>query len=90
MCPGWHKAREGIDHLPGGGRRWVFNQICVRETTLGPVLHAGELMTLEPFGNTLTCVQATDPAALVEHLTMARTWPDRTRHRRIYHPTSTL
>ncbi|MGH3801292.1 MAG: hypothetical protein ACRDTD_14370 [Pseudonocardiaceae bacterium] len=28
-------------------------------------------MTLEPFGNTLTCVQATDSTALVEHLIVA-------------------
>ncbi|HWR47135.1 MAG TPA: hypothetical protein VN327_05890 [Pseudonocardiaceae bacterium] len=48
----------------------VFNQTCLRETTLGSVLHAGELMTLEPFGNTLTCGPATDLAALVEHLTV--------------------
>jgi len=60
------------------------------ETTLCPVLHAGELMTLEPLSNILTCVQATDPAALVEHLTMARTWPDRTRRRRIYRLKSSL
>ncbi|MGH3752557.1 MAG: hypothetical protein ACRDRP_07660 [Pseudonocardiaceae bacterium] len=46
----------------------VFNQTCLRETTLGHVLHVGELMTLEPFGNTLTCVPAADPIALVEHL----------------------
>ncbi len=69
--------RQLLSHLTRAAREVtgadvaVFNQTCLRETTLGPVLHAGELMTLEPFGNTLTCVQATDPAALVEHLTVA-------------------
>lgn len=48
----------------------VFNQTCLRETTLGSVLQSGGLMTLEPFGNTLTCVWTTDPVALVVHLTV--------------------
>lgn len=69
--------RELVSHLARAAREVtgadvaVLNQTCLRETTLGLVLHVGELMTLEPFGNTLTCVQATDPAALVEHLTVA-------------------
>lgn len=68
---------ELLSHLARAAREMtgadfaVFNQTCLRETALVSVLHMGELMTLEPFGNTLTCVQATDPAALVEHLTEA-------------------
>ncbi|MGH3721217.1 MAG: metallophosphoesterase [Pseudonocardiaceae bacterium] len=71
------RRRELLSHLARAAREVtgaegaVFNQTCLRETTLGAVLHAGELMTLEPFGNTLTCVQATDPTALVEHLIVA-------------------
>ncbi|MGH3899482.1 MAG: metallophosphoesterase [Pseudonocardiaceae bacterium] len=69
--------RELLSHLARAAREVtgadvaVFNQTCLRETTLGPVLHVGELMALEPFGNTLICVQATDPTALVEHLIVA-------------------
>jgi 5'-nucleotidase / UDP-sugar diphosphatase len=69
--------RELLSHLARAARELtgadvaVFNQTCMRETTLGTVLHAGELMTLEPFGSTLACTQAIDPAALVEHLTVA-------------------
>ncbi len=69
--------RELLSHLARAARELtgadvaVFNQTCMRETRLGTVLHEGELMTLEPFGNTLTCVQATDPTALIEHLALA-------------------
>jgi 5'-nucleotidase / UDP-sugar diphosphatase len=61
-----HLARAARDVT--GADLAVFNQTCLREATLGSALHAGELMTLEPFGNTLTCVRNTDPATFVEHL----------------------
>ncbi|MGH3773897.1 MAG: hypothetical protein ACRDRW_21320 [Pseudonocardiaceae bacterium] len=69
--------RELLSHLARAAREMTgadvaaFNQTCLRETTLGPVLHVGDLMTLEPFGNTLIRMQATDPTALVEHLIVA-------------------
>ncbi|MGH3867010.1 MAG: metallophosphoesterase [Pseudonocardiaceae bacterium] len=67
---------ELLSHLARAARKMtgadvaVFNQTCLRESALGSVLHAGELMTLEPFDNTLTCVWTTDPAAFIEHLTV--------------------
>jgi hypothetical protein len=64
-----HRARAAREVT--GADVAVFNQTCLRETTLGSVLQAGGLMTLEPFGNTLTCVWTTDPVALVVHRTVA-------------------
>ncbi len=46
----------------------MINETCLRPSGLGTVLHAGDLLALEPFGNALTCVEAADPPAVAQHL----------------------
>jgi 5'-nucleotidase / UDP-sugar diphosphatase len=46
----------------------MFNESCLRSTHLGPIIRSGDLMTLEPFGNSLTCVRTSDPSAVARNL----------------------
>lgn len=46
----------------------MFNETCLRPAQLGPVLRRGDLMTIEPFGNSLACVRTANPLALARDL----------------------
>lgn len=46
----------------------MINETCLRPIGLGTVLHAGDLIALEPFGNVLACVEAADPPAVAQRL----------------------
>jgi 5'-nucleotidase / UDP-sugar diphosphatase len=67
-----------------GANAALVNLTCLRETRLGTILTAGDLMTIEPFGNTLITLVTPDASATAARLA-AGTGPLGAAPRRLPH-----